>query len=199
MARSRVWLLGLVVLLPGCVPSIEPLSDPAKAEPDKRLLGDWAKPGEKVRLRVDVPEVKGNPKGLMRGTDPSKANPGIGEVVWFFVTKLEQESYVNVICDTEAKGNPFPDFGTEGEFGKWQKAPGKVCLILHYSVADDELTVNTGDEKAIKALVKKEKFEVIKNDIPKFPEGWLAKHLAKNGPGELYPKEKGQKLVRQKK
>jgi hypothetical protein len=34
-------LCHIVILLPGCVPVTEPLSDPAKAKPDKRLLGKW--------------------------------------------------------------------------------------------------------------------------------------------------------------
>lgn len=198
MACRTVWLLGLVVFLPGCIPSLEPLSDPAKAEPDKRLLGEWAKPGEKAPLRIDMPEVKGNPKGLMRATDPTKPNSA-DDTMWFSVTRLNQETYINVLGETNRKGSPFPDFSTEGEFAKWQRSPGKACLIIHYAAGDEELVVNTGAEKALKELLKKEKIEVTKDDIPKFPEGWLAKYLTKNGPGGLYPKEKGQKLVRQKK
>jgi hypothetical protein len=46
MARGshRFAVLGLLTLLlplAGCVPVTEPLSDPTKAEPDKRLLGKW--------------------------------------------------------------------------------------------------------------------------------------------------------------
>ncbi len=113
MARHALWLVGLPVLLSGCVPSLEPLSDVSKAEPDKRLVGDWAKPGEKTRLRIDVPEVKGNPKGLMRAADPSKEKPGAGDTAWFFVTKLNQDTYINLLLDLSKKDSPFADFGTE--------------------------------------------------------------------------------------
>src|SRR5436190_8213265 len=34
MPCQIVWLLGLVLFLPGCIPSRESLSDPAKSEPD---------------------------------------------------------------------------------------------------------------------------------------------------------------------
>jgi hypothetical protein len=197
MARRSVWLLGLVVFLPGCIPSLDPLSDVTKAEPDRRLLGDWAKPGEKVQLRIAVPEVKGNPTGLMRATNPTKPNSA-NETLWFFVTKLNQESYVNVLLDKDRKGDAFVDLGPEGEFAKWQRAPGRRYLILHYAVADEELTLNLGDEKAFKDLLKREKIEVDKEEVPMAAEGWLAKYLTKNGPGELYPKGKGQRVVRQK-
>jgi hypothetical protein len=95
----------IVVLLAGCnVRVTEPLSDPDKAEPDKRLLGTWqwglsrmeidspAVKGNPKRLglmRIDSPAVKGHPKGLMRsvynGFDPTG--------LWFFTTTIGKHTY----------------------------------------------------------------------------------------------------------
>src|SRR5262245_37943773 len=99
---------------------------------------------------------------------------------WFFTTRLNQETYVNVLIDREKAGN-FIDFGTEGTFARWQKAPGRGYMILHYAVNGNELTLNFGDEDAYKALVKKiQGFEWNSGEFPEGPEGWLAKHLTKN-------------------
>jgi hypothetical protein len=198
MARRTVWLLGLVVFLPGCIPSLDPLSDPAKAEPDKRLLGDWAKPGEKVQLRIDAPEVKGNPKGLLRATNPTKPDSA-HEIMWFFTTTINQDTYANILLDRGKKEGAFTDFAKEGAYETWQKSKGKCYLVAHYAVNGDELTFNNGNNGAFDALLKKEKIEEDADGFPKAPEGWLAKYLTKNGPGELYPKDKGEKRVRQKK
>jgi hypothetical protein len=41
MSRWILDLIAVAVLLPGCIPVTEPLSDPDEATPEKRLLSQW--------------------------------------------------------------------------------------------------------------------------------------------------------------
>src|SRR2546423_1469624 len=86
----------------GCVPVTEPVGDVEKAEPDKALVGKWtvtggdgpAKTLDVKALTVDAPDVKGNPKGLMRAI----MNPDGGDNEnWFFTTTVGKHTYANVI------------------------------------------------------------------------------------------------------
>jgi hypothetical protein len=67
-----ILLCPIVILLSGfeTFPVSEPLSDLAKAKPDKRLLGKWSFKlkdyGDIPGGEIDIPAVKGNPKELMR-------------------------------------------------------------------------------------------------------------------------------------
>src|SRR5207244_9773831 len=115
--------LGLLVLASGCVPSMHPLSDVTTAEPDKNLVGTWEnkpkKPGGRP-LTIDVPAVKGNPKGLMRAYNPDRRGR---EEAWFFVSTVNKETYANVMFDKTEKG--FADLNKEGEFERWRFADAK--------------------------------------------------------------------------
>jgi hypothetical protein len=171
---------------------MDPLSDVTKAEPDLKLVGTWEnKKKDGLRpLTIDVPTVKGNPKGLMRAY-----NPGGGEV-WFFVTRIGTETYANVMFDKTEKG--AANLNREGDFAKWNVAQAKRFVVVHYSLAGDEVTVNMGDDKAYDAVIRKEGFEV-SDAFPKAPPEWLAKYLEKNGPGTLFPAKTAQTMTRVKK
>src|SRR5687768_10097770 len=92
----------------GCEVSVsEPVSDIDKAEPDKELLGTWSH-GEdgKGRVVIDVPEVKGNPKGIMRYTEGKDS-------YYFFVSAVGKERYAN-LCLIRGRDYHSPaQFGTE--------------------------------------------------------------------------------------
>ena len=170
----------IAVLLPGCFSVTEPLSDPDKAEPDKRLLGKWQRGDEIKRCEIDSPAVKGNPKGLMRAVydgqvdDPKNA-------FWFFITTIGKDTYATIYlepCD-EPK---FADFRKEGAFEKWNKGNDRRYYIFRYVLDGDKLTVDLGDKEGMKKLLK-----VVGNqDFFKTPPAWLAACLEKSGPQTLY-------------
>src|SRR5205814_1625579 len=94
MVRRLLPVAALVAITSaGCVPVTEPVGDVEKAEPDKNLVGTWNGSGE---IAIDVPEVKGNPKGLMRAVSDGKVNDP-ENVLWFFTTKIGKHMYANVV------------------------------------------------------------------------------------------------------
>ncbi len=95
------FLTAFVALSAGCVPVTEPVGDIDKAEPDKALVGEWNdNRTDQVFCVIDVPEVKGNPKGLMR-------MKWVGHSTWFYPTTIAKHTYANVIQGKEL------DFGKE--------------------------------------------------------------------------------------
>jgi hypothetical protein len=187
MTHRRLVLLAfplvlVAVLLPGCVPVTEPLSDPDKAEPDKRLLGQWQRGDESQRCEIDSPPVKGNPKGLMRAVYDGRADDP-KNAFWFFTTTIGKDSYATIYL--EARGElEFADFHKEGAFEKWNKGNDRRYFIFRYVLDGDKLTVDGGDKEAMKKLMEAEKIE----GMPYFktPPGWLATYLEKSGPQTLY-------------
>ena len=188
-------LAAVLVLLPGCVLSEHPLSDMTKAEPDDRLLGTWEsteKPAAEP-LVIDVPAVKGNPKGLMRATHPGRPDKN---GVWFFVTKVGKQSYANVMFDKTEKGGA--DLHREGDFEKWKVARATRFLVMWYAVDGDVLTVNFGDEKPHAAAVKAAGFES-RGEFAQSPPGWLEKYHTDKGYEGFYPKKLAQTYRKVKK
>lgn len=189
---SRRWLpLFVLLFAPGCVPSNDPLSDPEKAEPDKALLGEWT--ADEHRVTFSVPEVKGNPKGLMR---LSAAGPDGGDPqhLWFSPTKLGKHTYANVLMTpgTIKDKDAYAQFDKEGGYAKWAKDAQKWVVVALYAVEGDTLTINQGDFDAAATRMSKEKFALPDHSGKgpmwyKTPAGWMAEFLTKNGPDEFFP------------
>ena len=190
--RRRVLLfvpLGLVaVLLSGCCVSVtEPLSDPDKAEQDKRLEGKWE---NGAIIVIDSPAVKGYPKGLMRAVYQATADPPPEKAVfWFFTTTIGKDTYATVYTNA--------DFREEGAFEKWKKGDRRY-EICRYKLDEEKLTIHFGDDNATKKLMQAEKIEDAGSYF-KTPPGWLAKYLEKNGPETLYDGTYKAEWVRAKK
>jgi hypothetical protein len=176
-----VSLVLVAVLLPGCVPVTEPLSDPDKAEPDKRLEGKWE--GGAI-IEIDRPAVKGNPKGLMRARDLIDGDR------WFFTTKIGKDTYMT-IYPNHFNLQEFADFSKEGAFKDWNKVEGddRRYLICQYVLDGNKLTVDCGSEEAVKKLMEAEKIDEVSNGATKAfktPKDWLAEYLKKSGPKTIY-------------
>ena len=168
-----VRLCVIAVLLPGCVPVTEPLSDPDKAEPDKRLLGTWQ--SADCPYEIDAPPVKGNPKGLMRALRYGRAdNPQ--NIFWFFTTTIGKHTYATIYVESYDKwGNiRYADFRKEGAFKKWNEKQDRHYFIVRLVLDGDKVTVDGGDDSAEEKLNKA-------MPAHKTP-WWLAKYLEKNGP-----------------
>lgn len=204
-----VVLFTLVLLLSGCVRVAEPVGDIAKAEPDKNLFGSWTEAGgsNKVVLKIEpAPEVKGNPKGLMRMYVPETKNllGTKNEVpIWFFVTTVGKKTYWNVCLDPSLTAD-FAAFETEGAYAKWAKGPGRMYLVFRCDVTKDGLVVNHGDERTFNEMMRAEKIDDGGEPQGSFgrgfktPAGWLAKYLEKNGSDRLFPAEKDSKYTKMK-
>jgi hypothetical protein len=175
----------IAVLLPGCVPVTEPLSDPHKAEPDKRLLGKWQPTDQIQGWEIDSPAVTGNPKGLMRTVFDGRADD-LKNTFWFFTTTIGKDTYAT-ICLERHEG--FADFRKEGAFEKWNKGNDRRYFIFRYVLDGDKLTVDGGDNEAMKKLMQLAKIEAEKIEgmlYFKTPPGWLATYLEKSGPHTVY-------------
>jgi hypothetical protein len=182
MSRRNLYLIAVAVLLAGCVPVTEPLSDPDKAEPDKRLLGKWQRVGETQSCEIDAPAVKGHPKGLLRAVYEGKADDP-KNAFWFFTTTIGKDTYVNIYLDQHAELK-FADFRKEGAFAAWNKAKARRYFIFRYVLDGNNLTVDGGDSVAVADLMKAEK--IGGQQFYETPPHWLAKYLEKNGPPALY-------------
>jgi hypothetical protein len=179
MARWTLCLAAVAALLPGCLFVTQPLSDPDKAEPEKRLLGKWEGPGGRLQ-EIDCPAVKGNPKGLMRYREAQDA-------FWFFTTTIGKHTYLTIFLDRQDKP---ADFGQEGAFEKWNKRDGRLYMVNLYVLEGDRLTLRAGSADAGK-LMRAELIPAVEGEgqiAPYFktPPGWLAKYLEQHGPEKLF-------------
>jgi hypothetical protein len=178
-----------VSLLAGCVPVTEPVGDITKAEPNKELLGTWETGTE--QWIVDRPEVKGNPKGLMRITvvpaGRKKEDAGADNVMWFFTTTVGKHTYANLLLNGGSRVS-YPDLGKEEAYEKWLKSDGRGYWVGLLTLKGDDLTLDGGDPTEFNTLMKKEKF-AMQGEFYKTPPGWLAKHLEKNGPDGIFTKK----------
>jgi hypothetical protein len=193
---SRQVVVGFAVLVSGCIPVTEPLGEIDKSEPDKALVGEWSTLNRRgaadflrvKSLTVDIPEVKGNPKGLMRGF-MAQADKKVDTEVWFFTTAIGKHTYATILVGSTAS-QELPLFGNEGDFAKWRKEKGKQYYIFRYTRDGDRLTLDGGNLDSFMALMKDAKIKSDgSNHFIKYyetPAGWLAKYLDKTGPDDLF-------------
>jgi hypothetical protein len=175
-----------VFLLTGCVPVSTPLSDPTKAEPDKRLLGKWLRtdPGNTGTDEVDIPAVKGNPKWLMRAVHNNMPDQS-GQAFWFFTTTIGKYGYMTVFLEN-GNGAQFADFRKEGAYEKYTQNKERRYFIFQYTIDGDKLVVDGGNHTAVKEVMEAAKIGTVNDGPFQTPEGWLAKYLTNPGPDKIY-------------
>ena len=187
----------------GCVPVTEPVGAVEKAEPDKELVGKWTVTksvglADAFRLKaltIDVPDVKGNPKGLMRAVMKSDDE----KPIWFFITTVGKHTYASVILKDDPDRS---DFTKEGGFADWKKATGKQYFIFRYARDGNELTIDCGNNDTFNALMSDSKIKGLGAKPIEYyetPAGWLAKYLDKTGPEKIFDGSNALMLEREKK
>jgi hypothetical protein len=207
MSRRALWVVfAFAVLSPGCVPVTEPVGDIDKAEPDKNLVGKWTvtkSSGLAAELKIEAlavsaPEVKGNPKGLMRAS----MNQGGGESpIWFFVATVGKHTYVNGIVGPP-DGSNLPAFEEEGSYAEWKKGERKRYFVFRTARDGDKLTLDCGNNDTFTKLMKD---AGIKDDDAKYlpyfntPAGWFTKNLDKTAPDKIFDGTNVLELKREKK
>jgi hypothetical protein len=147
---------------------------------------------------VDRPEVRGNPKGLMRvrivakGKKIEDARPN--DTMWFFTSTIGKGTYANLLVPPE-KPEPPIDFGKEGGYAAWRKSKNPGFYIAQLALKGPVLTIDPGNHSAFEELMKEEKID--KNgEFYRTKSGWLAGYLEKTGPAKIFTSEKGKNNLR---
>jgi hypothetical protein len=140
----RCLLLGLALLPAGCyVHSDVPLSDPDKATPNEKLLGQWVAQSKDDPFTVTIRKAPpGYPPGIMMlnfGND----NPA--NYTLFFTTELRGKTYAN-LCGGWAR--------KPAELPRWDKARKGPFVITKYAVAGDTAVVWGHDERLLQDAVR---------------------------------------------
>jgi hypothetical protein len=196
VSRRKLYLLALAVFLPGCIPVTEPLSDAATAEPVKGLVGTWRsemKDRDYYWWEIDIPEVKGNPPGLMRLVTKGNIEGG-PQTSWFYVTRLGEHTYMNTPGQLEP-GEKYPafenaPFDREGAFAAWEKGARRRYLIGYFKLDGDRLVTIGLQHETTEKLMKAEGIgRTAADDAYQTPPGWFAKYLRVNGPEKLFNPE----------
>jgi hypothetical protein len=201
MPRLPLLCAAAALLAVGCVPVTAPLGDPDESEPDKKLLGKWTVTKTSgvldqfyvASVEIDAPEVKKNPKGLMRATTDSQGP------LWFYAASAGKHRYA-VVCAGQP-GEKQPQFDKKKAFAEWQK--GKpVYWVFRYTLDGDALTLDIGDYNVVQR-----QFDAagIASDGGKYfrvyspTADWLAKLYAKDDVDKVYDGTNVLKLTRDKK
>jgi hypothetical protein len=177
----------------GCVPVTEPVGDIEKAEPDKALVGEWtvtksrglAAMFEVKSLTVELPEVKGNPKGLMRGV---MVTDGTNSRLWIFTHIIGKHTYASIILAGDDRDDP-PQFDKEGAYEKWKKEAKKRYFIFQYARDGNKLTLDCGNLDTFTKLMTDAKINGNGSKVLEYyftPTEWLDKYLDKTGPDKLF-------------
>jgi hypothetical protein len=197
MFRRYLALFAAAALSAGCVPVTEPVGDIDKAEPNKDLIGTWRDDEREPRLWiVDRPEVKGNPKGLMRvrvvekGKTIEEVRPK--DALWFFTATVGQHTYVNLLALSHKPKKVVlePDFARVGEYAEWAKHDQRGYWVAHIKMRGRVVTTHGGNDRAFETLMKKQKFMEIGGFYRPTP-GWLTEYLDQNGPDAIFTTGKG--------
>jgi hypothetical protein len=199
MARSLI-LFGIVAALlsAGCVPVTEPVGDIDKAEPNKELLGEWKH--ENDLWIIDRPDVKGNPKGVMRirivpnGKKVEAATER--ETFWFFTATVGKHTYANLML--KEKGDQGANLATEGAYAEWTKSTERGYWVGRLTFKNDGLTLDGGNEKVVEKVMAAEKITKSGHFYQTKP-GWLTAYLEKKGSEDIFIGEDEMKFTRVKK
>lgn len=166
----------LALLLAGCIPSKEPLSDINKSESDKSLIGKWQfnDNGKQRTLHIDDYKLDGNPRSLFRikgDSDPLYNSD------WFFTSILNGHCYINMLNIKTG------EISIANDFTKWHSNKTRSYFIIYCRVDKDKLILNQGSITAYERI----KADLEKKESKTLPSDWLVNYLAASGPNTLFP------------
>jgi hypothetical protein len=185
----------LALLLPSCVPSSPPLSDPDGAKADERLLGAWkyvdGGPTDSLYwfLFVGKSGHAHAPPGIMKAVkvdNDKDEQVTVRGPLYFFPTSLANTTYANVFDDKVLDRERFL---------RWDKRNIKDCVLIKYAVEKDRLTFWPMDTDAAEAAVNKgqlkgvveEKGPLKLKDVALTGGDELARFLSSGGDKLLFP------------
>ncbi len=159
------WLLccALSVLLPACVESEHPLSDPLKSQQDSRLYGVWRKTNEDGTV-----EYLPVGREVSEPLDPGRSEPEPGVMRYWSV---KQSTKSHVVENPTSAQFTCTKIG-EQDFASWVSPPNpsthksRTYFLLKYRIDDNELAVWLQDPEAtaraieagkLKGVVKRKK------------------------------------------
>ena len=157
--RSRPFLLlGLALMLAGCVPSEAPLSDPDKSPIDDKWMGKWkAKGDEKLQLDIEKVGADGYPPGIVKLALSAKDDDRPPQVGVGFCTTLKGKTYFNLIGDVGPGPLKLP---------AWKEVPRTDFSIFKYVVDGDTLTIFIlHDPSPIETAIKSGKLKGTISDV----------------------------------
>jgi hypothetical protein len=179
------------LLVVGCDDSKHPLSDPAAAKPDQRLLGVWRwqnGSGEVIYYHVGQAGEK-FPAGMMRVVEVKHSEGKVEppEEFLMFPTVLQGKNYLNVVSDGDKKLVKVLD-----EKG-WRPDAVESYTFLKYQVEGDKLVVWLVDEGAKERAIRggKVKGVIAENKPARFTDSaeTVARFVAEAGDSLLNMKD----------
>jgi hypothetical protein len=205
--RRRVGFLlvaSACAALASCIPVGEPLSDAAKAEADKDVVGTWVREddaGTRIMMigrhesladgaNTPVPPGVMSYERLLLTKDGRLSREGGGGV--FFVSRIKGEKYANVFDNSVVQAVQ--------KQGSWSYPTDTAFYPIRYVAAKNTLTIVLPDADKVKAAINKGAIKgTVKGDDVKMDGGKdLADYLAKEGAKGLFTDEMGEKWQRAK-
>jgi hypothetical protein len=191
-ALAYLVFISAVPLLVGCnvgLVSNNPLSDPATAKLDERLLGEWKMPDEALASalheKVIVEKIvhAEHPAGVLRLTLIPKKADQPKRYAWAFCTDLEDKAFLSV-CVNESDSTSLP---------RWNKGKGFIYRIFKYEISDGGLTLwNANIDKLEQAVLNKE----VKGFIIPAKRGEIKTIISFDQPKQVRMSDSGENLAR---
>jgi hypothetical protein len=191
------WLavVGLAFTVCGCELD-KPLSDPAKAKVDERLLGRWVgvstpenPDADNGLLFIGKHRVEGNPDGIMESLsveyDAKERTLGDAfstRITYFSTTKVGSVEMLDLYFD-DAR---MADLSEKNSYAEWTGNKKRSTLLMRYIVEGDQLKLMPVDSTKLDALAKAGKLKKTGPYDSLISAESLASYIEANGTDELF-------------
>jgi hypothetical protein len=197
MSPSRLALLSAVLAFSVCGCELDkPLSDPAKAQVDERLLGRWV--GVATKLNPDAGDgllfigrhrIEQNPDGIMEALaiDYNLKDQTIGDadttrVTYFSVTKIGSLEMLDLFFDDDR----LAELSEKNSYARWAASKKRSSLLMRYKLEGDQLKLVPVDSVKIDELAKAGKLMKSADDDDLVTAESLKSYIEANGGEDLF-------------